>query len=129
MTPADIELAIEHHRRWVDDFRAALAGQTASLDAQRARDAADENRCALGRWLGTPAAIELLGEDYVLRIQTIHGTFHEIAGEIVIGLVANEPAAVVNGLIDGLADISNSIVAFLHHVARLNRQKSARETP
>lgn len=106
-----IDAAIQHHLDWITNFNAAFSGTTLpEFDLQKAGNDRD---CSLGRWLATPESLELLGEDFHKRTIALHGTFHEIAGEIANSLNANDPSEVTQGLIDALADLSKSLVEFL----------------
>jgi hypothetical protein len=106
-----IDIAIQRHLRWVADFNAALAGHgSRDFDLEKARD---DTACALGKWLSSPEAQDYLGDDLHSRATAIHGTFHEIAAEVVACLRANDPQEVTQGLIDALGDLSKSLVEFL----------------
>lgn len=116
MTLEIIEAAIERHIEWVTRFRAALAG-TGDIEFNPEL-ASDDTACALGQWLAKPEMTAMLGMDYFNRTTALHGTFHEIAGAIVVSMQAGDPPEVTQGLIDALADLSKSLIEFLEFARR-----------
>lgn len=116
MTLEIIDAAIERHREWVTRFRAALAG-TGDTEFNPEL-ASDDMACALGQWLAKPETTAMLGMDYFNRTTALHGTFHEIAGAIVVSMQAGDPPEVTQGLIDALADLSKSLIEFLEFARR-----------
>lgn len=116
MTLEIIEAAIDRHLDWVTRFRSALAGTS---DKDFDIDLVDDDTtCELGKWLANPETKALLGNDYLNRTTALHGTFHEIAGAIVVSMQANDPEEVTQGLIDALADLSKSLIEFLEFARR-----------
>lgn len=116
MTLEIIEAAIERHIEWVTRFRAALEG---GGDNDLNPDlASDDTACALGQWIAKSETMAMLGMDYINRTTALHGTFHEIAGAIVLSMQAGDPPEVTQGLIDALADLSKSLIEFLEFARR-----------
>lgn len=106
-----IDEAIQRHLDWISGFHAALAGRPGEhFDAARAKD---DTACALGHWFATDIAKSALGEEYHSRAMALHAAFHEIAGEVVESLAANDPADVTSSLIAALEDLSKGLREFL----------------
>lgn len=106
-----IDNAIQRHLCWIADFNGAIAGTaTKDFNLEKARD---DTACALGQWFSGPESLELLGDDFHTRAKAIHGTFHEIAAEVIVSLRAKAPPEVTAGLVAALKDLSNSLIDFL----------------
>lgn len=116
MSLETIDIAIQRHLDWISNFNSALAGTgDKEFDLEKARD---DTACALGRWLSSAESLEIMTEDFHSRATAIHGTFHEISGEVVCSLRANDPPEVTQGLISALADLSKSLIEFLEFAKR-----------
>lgn len=111
-----IEAAIRGHIGWVHRFRAALAGSV--VEEFDLTLVSDDTACALGKWLAEPSTLTLMGNDYLNRTVALHGTFHEIAGEVVASLRANDPKGITQGLVEALVDLSKSLIEFLEFARR-----------
>ncbi len=106
-----IDLAIQRHLDWIQNFDAALSGiGRRQFDPQ---EASNDKICALGHWFSDPESLDLLGEDFHQRSVAIHAAFHEIAGEVIASLEASDPPAATQGLLDALKDLSKSLIEFL----------------
>lgn len=111
MTLAFIDIAIENHIKWVVAFNTALTDASPhEFDLPKARD---DSACALGGWLNSTDSYDILGQDFHHRAVALHSTFHEIAGEVIVSLNANDPHDVTEGLVAALGDLSKSLIEFL----------------
>ena len=116
MTINTIDAAILAHRAWVARFQSALRGDNDEVfDIGRA---ADDSACALGGWLRTAAAGELLGPDSHARIVALHATFHEVAGNIAQQFNGHASAGEIASWLAGLERLSGQLVACLEQVKK-----------
>ena len=106
-----IDSAVMAHRSWVARFKTSFKGNnTEVFNLDTAKDA---EFCELGRWLSSEKARHLMGEESWESVKTIHGTFHEIAGEIAALLNQGKTFHETQALINQFDELSKKLVKLL----------------
>jgi hypothetical protein len=116
MTIEAINAAILAHQTWVARFQTVLKGiNTEAFDIGKAEDDA---ACALGRWLQSEQSLALLGQDSHNQIKVIHGTFHEIAGNIAARLNHHESGKEIEEWLVEFNNLSRQLIVLLMHAKK-----------
>jgi len=105
-----IENAIASHQAWVICFNNAIKG--INQDMCDVKTACDDSLCDLGKWLRTDANTLLKQTSYE-QINTLHHSFHELAGHIAEKINLSETDESLQPLILEFGGMSGQLIKLL----------------